>query len=302
MYKYKSVVRIEEAIELCEPFKFEIVLRENTIFKMADCYFEVKKNHDFQSGESDHLVVLYFSNHKNINLAKEKIKRAIELFIFMTGIPFAVNSFIVENVTDDIPAIDVNRSKKKMLNLQECNKAYTRVRKKKKLLHNVLKLYAVAIKEDFLLAGNKEDAFFTYFKIIEIIVKDEFSIEKNNIDKGQDCTKGYIIQMLNNIYGIETQEKRLNELEGIIRQTLFQQTFDNIYHKIMWFLKRKNIFESKDAIASIVSLRNDIAHEENVVIEDNTAEYRIIIELVRKVIETKFFGRNMKIECRQNIF
>lgn len=299
MYKYSSVVSIEDTVEACEAVAFQIVFKENKPFKIIDCYFEIKNNHDFEIDESDYVTVLYFSKDKNLNVAKEKIRRAIELFIFLTGIPFAVNSSVVETVGDDIPAIDVNHSKKKMHDLEECNRIYGRVRKKRCLLENALKLYAVAIKEDFLLNENKENALFTYFKIIEIIVKDEFSVEKNNINKGQDCTKKYIKQMLNNVYGIETQENRLDDLEGTIRQTVFEQTFDNMYHKIMWFFKRKNILVNKNVVSNIVSLRNDIAHGESVIINEEMDEYKDVAFLARKTIEAKFFGKKTGIDCRQ---
>lgn len=299
MYKYSSIIRVEDVIEACEEFVFQIVLKENMPFKIIDCYFQIKKNHDYRFAESDYLIVLYFSEDKNMELAREKIKKAVEFFVFLTRIPFAVNSSIVESVGNDIPTIDVNQSKGKMLNIEECNKIYARIRKKKKLLENVLEIYALAMKEDYLLAGNKEDAFFTYFKIIEVIVKDEFFIEKNSINKGQDCTKRYIEQMLSNVYNLETQENRLNELAGLIKQIVFEQTFDKTYHKIMWFLKRKNIFVNKNIVSSIVTMRNDIAHGQNVIIKEDMDEYKNIIILAKKVIEAKFFGRKMEIVCRQ---
>ena len=46
MYKYSSIIRVEDVIEACEEFVFQIVLKENMPFKIIDCYFQIKKNHD----------------------------------------------------------------------------------------------------------------------------------------------------------------------------------------------------------------------------------------------------------------
>lgn len=254
MYKYFAKVEVEAAVDLCTDFMFQVVLKENMLFKIGDCFFMVKKNHDYTFKESDSLSVAYYSQHRNLSEAKEKIKRAIELFVYMTDIPFDVNSAVLESFETDVPVIDMQLSQRKMKQISEINQRYCRIRAKKELLQSVLKMYAVATKEDYLLNENKEDAFFAYFKVIEIIVKDDFSIEKVNIDKGTSYTRQYVEKIMTKAYGVSTQENRLEDLCGNIGGVLFEMVFENIYHKIMWFLKRHNISEDKDIISNMVSL------------------------------------------------
>lgn len=298
MYKYSAKVEVVDAVDVCTNFIFQVVLKESMPFKINDCYFVIKKNHDYNFKESDSLNVAYYSQRKNLSEAKEKIKRAIELFVYMTDIPFDVNSAVIESTENDVPVIDMQLSQRKMKQISEINQRYSRIRAKKELLQNVLQMYAVATKENYLLNENKEDAFFAFFKIIEIIVKDDFSIEKVNIDKGTTYTRRYVEQILTNAYGVATQENRLEDLCGNVSGALFEMVFENIYHKIMWFLKRHNIAGDKDIISNMVSLRNDIAHGEAVCMDKYMQEYQYVINLANKVITAKFFGASMKIESR----
>lgn len=301
MYKYSTKVEVVDAVDMCTDFMFQVVLKEDMPFKINNCYFIVKKNHDYEYKISDYLKVTYYTRNKNLCEAKEKIKRAIELFVYMTDIPFDVNSVVIESVENDIPTIDMQLSKRKMQQISEINQRYSRVRAKRELLQKVLQMYAVATKENYLLNENKEDAFFAFFKIIEIIVKDDFSIEKANIDKGTSYTRRYVEQVLTNAYGVFTQENRLDDLCGNVGSALFDMVFENIYHKIMWFLKRHKIVGDKNIISNMVSLRNDIAHGEVVLMDNYMQEYEYVMKLVDKVIEAKFFGKSMKIKCRQTL-
>lgn len=260
-------------------------------------FFVVKKSHDYTFKESDYLNVTYYSQNKNLDEAKEKNKKVIELFVYMTDIPFDVNCAVIESNENDIPTINIQLSQSKMKQLLDINQRYNRIRGKKKLLNTVLQMYAVATKENYLFTENKEDAFFTFFKIIEIIVKDDFSIGKANIDKETTYTKRYVEQVLANAYGVSTQENRLEDLCGNVGGALFEMVFENIYHKIMWFLKRHNIAGDKDIISNIVLLRNDIAHGEVVMMDNHPQEYEYIMKLTDKVIKAKFFGKSMKIKC-----
>jgi len=218
----------------------------------------------------------------------------------MTDIPFDVNCVVLENIENDIPAVvNMQLIPKKMQQIEENNQIYNRIRGKKKLLQSVLQIYAIAVKENYLLNENKEDAFFAFFKIIEIIVKDDFSIEKANIDRGMLYTRRYVEKILTNAYGVSTQEERLNTLCNNLSKELFEGVFENIYHKIMWFLKRYGIVEDRDIISNIVLLRNKIAHGEVVLMDDHMREYKYIMQLANKVIEAKFFGKSVKIKCRQ---
>ena len=164
MYKYSTKVEVVDAVDMCTDFMFQVVLKEDMPFKINNCYFIVKKNHDYEYKISDYLKVTYYTRNKNLCEAKEKIKRAIELFVYMTDIPFDVNSVVIESVENDIPTIDMQLSKRKMQQISEINQRYSRVRAKRELLQKVLQMYAVSTKENYLLNENKEDAFFAFLK------------------------------------------------------------------------------------------------------------------------------------------
>lgn len=301
MYKYSAKVEVVDTVEVCTDFMFQVVLKEGMPFMINGCYFIVKKNHDYTLKESDYLWVTYYAQNKNLCDAKDKIKRALELFVYMTDIPFDVNSAVLESTENNIPIVNMQLSQRKMQQIMAINQRYCRVKKKKGLLQSVLQMYAVATKENYLLNENKEDAFFAFFKIIEIIVKDDFLIEKANIDKGMAYTRRYVKQILTSAYGVSTQENRLDDLCGNVGGLLFEMVFENIYHKIMWYLKRHNIAGDKDIISNIVSLRNDIAHGKVVLMDNYMQEYEYVMKLADKVIESKFFGESMKIKCRQTL-
>ena len=59
MYKYSTKVEVVDAVDVCTDFMFQVVLKENMPFKINNCYFVVKKNHDYQYKESDSLVLIY---------------------------------------------------------------------------------------------------------------------------------------------------------------------------------------------------------------------------------------------------
>lgn len=96
MYKYITKVEVVDAVDVCTNFSFQVVLKENMPFKINDCYFVVKKNHDYNFKESDFLNIVYYSQRKNLSEAKEEIKRTIELFVYMpyinpgNGIPMKI--------------------------------------------------------------------------------------------------------------------------------------------------------------------------------------------------------------------
>lgn len=302
MYKYSANVEVENAIEMLDTYFFQIELKENMYFQIGECYFLIKKNHDHTFKQSDVLQVSCYLDKKDLEGAEIKVKQAIELFVFMTDIPFTTNCVIKESVDNNIPNVNYQISKKKMLQIQKVNDNYCRIRGKKELLRNVLKLYAAALKQSYLLDDNTEDAFFTFFKIIEIIVQDEFEMEKIRLDNGVSFRRKSIEKMILNSYGIRTQENRLDELCGIVGKCLYKNLFDNIYHKILWFAKEKGMKVDIDIVSNMVSLRNEIAHGEPVSMESHIDEYRYILKLVDKIIDAKFFvGVKTKLKCRRTL-
>ena len=182
-YKYEVSSGILDAIDNLGEFYFQIVLRENMPFILGDCYFVVKKYHNQDCHISDSLQISYYSERDNQNEAMRKIKVALEFFVYLTGIPYNIEGGMTKSIVDSRPIIDINKSKRKLLKIQETETAYQRIRKKRKLLESTLQLYNLGIRLNILFGDeNCEDAFFTFFKIIEKIVADTFEIEKAGID------------------------------------------------------------------------------------------------------------------------
>lgn len=148
-------------------------------FIIGGCYFNIKKNHDHSFILSDILTISCYLHNKNKEEARERIQHALEFFIFLTEVPYDMSERITESTENSLPLINVNLSKKKMLNIKNAENAYQQIRAKKQLLQNSLHLFSVGTKLNYIFnINNCENAFFTFFKIIENIVKDDFSIEK----------------------------------------------------------------------------------------------------------------------------
>lgn len=60
MYKYSAKVEVVDTVDMCTDFIFQVVLKEDIQFKINDCHFIVKKNHDYTYEESDYLQVAYY--------------------------------------------------------------------------------------------------------------------------------------------------------------------------------------------------------------------------------------------------
>lgn len=289
-YKYEVSSGILDAIDNLGEFYFQIVLRENMPFILGDCYFVVKKYHNQDCHISDSLQISYYSERDNQNEAMRKIKVALEFFVYLTGIPYNIEGGMTKSIVDSRPIIDINKSKRKLLKIQETETAYQRIRKKRKLLESTLQLYNLGIRLNILFGDeNCEDAFFTFFKIIEKIVADTFEIEKAGIDRGKEETKECLERILSRTYNIQITEEKLTGFSGEISNYIFNIVFGDNYYRIMWFCQKYNISVDCNIISKFVVIRNKIAHAEKVTISGD--EYAYIMKLTREVINAKFFSK-----------
>lgn len=297
-YKYQANSSVIEAVSSLDGFQFQITeIRQNALFIIGGCYFKIIKNKNRSYGESDSLVISYYTENKDSRLAKEKIQQAIRFFVFLTGIPYEDNVDIEESKVDLLPTNNIILSGSAAKKLQKVEYEYQRIgKKKRRLLNNALKLYSKATQLNFLFdVENADDAFFVFFKIIEMIVQNDFDIEKNNIDKGRDYTEKYVKTILSKSYGIKNSTK-YEELVGEICNRLFNSVFENIYHKIIWFARRNKIAIDEKMISKVVSIRNDIAHGTYISLKTYEDEYIYIMKLTSEVICAKFFSNEFKIK------
>lgn len=295
-YKYQVLSNIADSIDALNCLCFHIKLRENMAFIIGGCYFQIEKNHDYRFVCSDTLSISCYQKNKNKKEAMEKIGNALEFFVFLTGAPYDINGGVIESIEDTLPIINVNLSKKKMLNIQAFEYKYQRIKSKRSLLENSLHLFSVGIKLNYLFdESDCEDAFLTFFKIIESIVKDTFLIEINKIDKGVALTQQYVTTILKYAYKIDTTSDKLSDICGKTNKMLFEYVFDGIYHKIIWFLRKFNIRIDCDKVSRIVDIRNKIAHGDNIEFRQYSKEYEYTCELVYKIILVKFFDLSLPI-------
>ena len=153
-----------------------------------------------------------------------------------------------------------------------------------------MQIYSAAIKLECIF-GLNEDTYFNLFKVIEVIVKDDFRIEKDNgkLDKGSEKIKEFINHIHKSTYKISIDDETLKKIIGETTSTLFEASFYGINPKISWYLNRNGISMDANLLKRATSLRNDIAHGEYVEILKMTDEYSAVMRLSKMCIWKKFF-------------
>ena len=166
---------------------FYVQLKNKTRFVLNDCCFIICKELFVPYPDSDSFYVEVIQCNKKA--AEETIKRAVDILIYITGIPYELNE-LQEDCDTSIQPIDISYSREKIERIKSINSQYGKIRSKKELLKNTLRLYALSVKYDLILE-DAEEAYFLNFRIIEKIAKDEFAIEKNSINKGKENTRNF---------------------------------------------------------------------------------------------------------------
>ena len=301
-YKYQMEVKVASVIEEMEEFFFQINLRENMVFQIAECYVKIIKNHDYKFEELDRLLVCFYSKDKDVELAKNKLIEAIEFLVFLTAIPYETNNKIQVSEKQTLPKDDHNLSRKKMEKIDVINEKYRKIKGKKALLRDTLHLFYLGTKFNYIFdMRDSEEAFFAYFKILEKVAKDEYKSEEKSlkeINTKEIYTQEYVDDMIQNVYKIESTKEHKEVLYGKIRELVRHELFDGIYHKIIWFAGRHKIEVDPNEISEILDIRNDIAHGNKVDISKNEELYRKTIMLARKTIDVKFFGMNVSLPSK----
>lgn len=265
---------------------FVVQLRNKTRFILNDCYFTICKDVFEPYPDSDYFQVDLVGDF-DINVAKEKIKRAVDILIYLTGIPYEVR-YVEQDDNVLLDAIDISYSKTKIERINEINSQYGKIRSKRALLENTLRLYALATNYSVIL-GDAEEAFFASFRILEKIAKDEFEIEKKEIGKGVLNVKYLVQKVLEDDYGIKMPVNKIDDLAGNLATDMFNTVFSDIYAKIAWFCARRNITYDENILIKCVKTRNALAHGENVRIDYNSEEYSFVVKMSDKFIHEKFF-------------
>lgn len=143
---------------------YVIKLKNKCRFELNECYFTMYKAAFDEYSESDYFCIDLVTE-KNKKEAEKIMRHAIDFLVYITQVPYELEIMTEDSNMEIIP-IDIESSTQKILKLKELDSQYKRIRGKKVLLENVLRLYSVALKYMVLLE-NAEESYFAMFKVIE---------------------------------------------------------------------------------------------------------------------------------------
>lgn len=274
-------------------FSYVIKLRNKCRFELNGCYFTTHKARLDEFKESDYFCIDLVTEEDK-KKAENIMRHAIDFLVYITQVPYELE-FMTEDSNRGIMPIAIEANTQKILKLKELDCQYNRIRRKKVLLENVLRLYAVALKYRVLLE-DVEESYFAMFKVIEKIVKDEFKIEHETIPDGYDDINIVIKKTAKKSYGVKLTSERLDSISRTISNELFNTVFSDTYSQIAWFCGKKRIKYDENILAKAVKIRNKLAHGEYIHVDCESEEYNLVIELAHKCIHKKFFN-NVKNSC-----
>ena len=281
MYKYETTVDIYND-KFGVPDVYKICLMPNTEFEILKCrYTYIKK-----AGLDSYFLISYYTQEDNLNKAEKIIKDSLNLIIFLTNVPFSSEG-IRKCEVNLIPNIRNNRSAKKVKAIALLNEELSQIRKKRGMFENCMKLYATGVQ--FLYTDSfLEESFMCFFKIVEIIAKDEYRLSNNRNCKRN--SKSIILNMLPKVlscYGVMYPENKLDELAGEISNKIYTKVFDEIYAKIAWTCTHYGIRYDFKMLKEMVKSRNTFAHGENANMDlDKCGK---VLDLAKKFVKKKFF-------------
>lgn len=272
---------------------YRVKLKHNAGFWLTDCYLCMSKNSEDEFIESDSFVISYFAKDDDKKFAEQKIIKAMNLLVYLTRIPYELEN-ISKIECDTLPNSNVVISKRKTEMIDKVNETYSRIKTKKSLLAESLQLFSSALKYDYQFNYN-DDAFFSYFRIIEKISKDDFEINKISIDKGKDKIQIVIQELMRENYNVTLSNNNLENVTGEISKSLYEKVFNNIYSKISMCLNKRCIVFDPERLGEVVKLRNKLAHGDLIDMEEYATEVSFVRNISISLIKHKFFGKIKKV-------
>ena len=261
--------------------QFTIKLKNGCRFKLNECYFTIYKEMFEKHPDSDYFRVDLVTEEDKKS-AENRIIRATELLVYITEVPYEID-YLREDLDTNIRPIDISVSKKKIKMLEEIDSQYRKIKKKKELMENVLRLFSLSRKYNVLFEDS-EEAYFAMFRVI-----DEFAIDYRSIDNGYNNVQSMIEKIARDVYGIKLPLNKLKSIAGDFSSNLFDTVFSDIYSKIAWYCEKKNIRYDENILSNAVLLRNKLAHGDNVYINHLSKEYNLVMRLSESFIYEKFF-------------
>lgn len=291
MYRNITYVDIEELGG--DEFALGLSLKSGIAFKFQECYCSFKRVVDGADIFERLTVSHYINNIEEKESSEIKIKRCLDLLSFIFYIPLP-NIYGDCKECEVIEELDSICSNNKIEKLNEIDSIVNRFRRTKDRFFDVLEIFRKGMRYNFML-DFQEEAYLYYFKAIENVVKDYFDKEgKDKLSVNDDKVKAFLKSIFSKELNVVYSDSKLEDLVGKFKRLLIKSCSEDVYSKISFFCNKNNIKVDYNLLGKAVTLRNKIAHEENVNIQEFTDEYKLILLLSRDVIAKKYFGESYK--------
>lgn len=288
MYKYKTLIDINEQDEYSDDFVFGIKLQSGTRFKLINCYVEFKRGNEGRY--SERLYIEYYSNEYNKKKAEKEINKCVNCLTFLFGIPLGLNRYIDEKKVEENISYNNVKSNKKVAKIKAINDKILRFNRVKDLFYYNIKMYSVAINHNFTY-GYNEHSYLDFFKIVENIANHEFGINKDTITFENSRIKSILEELFKTEFKVEFTEDKITDITGKTIKNLLQISTDNVYFKIYWLLSKYNLNIEPQILSKMIDIRNCIAHGEDIEESEFKKCYEKVYSLAAQVISKKFFNK-----------
>lgn len=254
--KFTSSICFEE-IDIFEPYKFGLKLKNNTVFKFMECYYKYSYNK-----EETCLDVYYYSSDNDIKKANIKMRTSTHVLSYIFTIPIIseIYDFKSSVLVNKIDVTETNINTKKGTKLHELDYKITQISSKKKdLFDQSIKHFCNGLK--FLcMDGFNEEMFINFFKVLEIISKHYFDLKKVEIMRFHpNEASNFLNKFIYDRTHISYSPEKLDSISGDFKNFIYNH-IDDIYSKISLFANYNNIKFDVNKLNKIISLRNKIVH------------------------------------------
>lgn len=294
MIEYGVVFEINDE-DKYNDFRFEIQLRNEVIFKLNDCYCIFNKKKDKDLGEEIHqMKIVYYSHTNNKNDAITKIRNCIHILSYIFAVPMFDKLYIHECNVKKINYIPNKKNADKIKKVTYIDSVVNKLKKTKEDLYYIMNMYCKATQYLYM-EDLYEEAYLSFFKIIENISKRYFNIQKkcNKIRINKNILEKKLKNILKKDLNLVYSNNKIENITGIIENELINIVESDVYSKISYFCNEYNIKSiDYDILGKSIKLRNSIAHGSNENINEKDEELYFIVKLCREMIAKKFFNSN----------
>lgn len=298
--KFMSSICFED-IGIYDSYEFGLKLRNSTVFKFMECYYQYSFNR-----EETYLTLCYYSDDNDIDKANVKLKNSTHILSYIFSIPIIgeFDDFRSSILVDKIDMIETKPYTKKIIQLHDLEYIISKINSKKKyLFYQSIEHFYNGLR--FLcMDGLDEEAFVNFFKVVEIIAKHYFELKKVEIMKfhpseASDFLKRFIYDKTKISYSTE----KLESIAGDFKHFIYNH-IDDTYSKIAFFANYNNIKFHVNKLNKIISVRNKIVHGNTISNIDIKKYTATLLLLCKEFISIYFFKMNynkLELDAKANV-